>query len=194
MPGGERDVSSSWHPSPADYPDDDTALMTRLRAGDDTALSEIHQRHVRAVHLLVRGQLDSEADAEEVTQSAFLLLWRRCRRIDLVGSSCLPWLLVAAQAQVRSVSRHARRSGPAGTEGGSAAEREERRELARQRALQRVSPILATLSAADQEVFDLCVAGGLSYKKGAHRVRSGYPAAGDRFSRVRRSLRNRRGW
>ena len=44
---------SAWGRWSGDYPRDDTALLDRLRAGDDSALSALHERHVRVVHGVV---------------------------------------------------------------------------------------------------------------------------------------------
>lgn len=80
--------SPGRHPT-GDYPRHDTALLDRLRAGDDSALSALHERHVRAVYGVVADRLGAQPVAVDVTHDVFLMLWRKSRRIKLAGTSCL---------------------------------------------------------------------------------------------------------
>ena len=181
------------HLASADHVEDDMPLFLRLRDGDDTALSELHERHVRAVYLLTRSKLDSASDAEEVTQDAFLLLWRKCRRIDLAGTSCLPWLLTTANYLALNVQRASRRRTQRVTtalsEDDLASPREVDAEVARNMELEQVRRIVAALPQIDQDVFRLCMVEGLSYKQAAHHLRTSHSAVRNRLSRVRGSLR-----
>lgn len=177
----------------ADRVEDDRPLLRRLRDGDDTALSELHDRHVRAVYLLARSNVDSASDAEEVTQDAFLLLWRKCRRIDLAGTSCLPWLLTTANYLALNVQRASRRLTQRVTtalsEDDLTSPREVDAEAARNLELEQVGRIVAALPQIDQDVFRLCVVEGLSYKQAAYQLRTSHSAVRNRLSRVRGALR-----
>ena len=53
--------------------------------------------------------VDARHDAEDVTASAFLELWRRRADVRLVEGSVLPWLLVTATNLGRNTARGTRR-------------------------------------------------------------------------------------
>ncbi len=56
---------------------DDDRLVARIAAGDRRAFAEVMERHVDRVLGLARRVLQSEADAEEVTQEVFLTVWQK---------------------------------------------------------------------------------------------------------------------
>lgn len=180
---------------PADVPrddrTDDTVLLQRLCDGDDTALSTLHERHARAVYLVARSHLASSSDAEEATQDAFLLLWRKCRHIELAGTSCLPWLLTTAHYLARNsrraYARRARHFTRVETDLPSGQEVES--EALRRIDLRHVEQIVASLPQIDQDVFRLCMVEGLSYKQAAYQLRTSHAVVRNRLSRVRGTLR-----
>ena len=171
---------SAWGRWSGDYPRDDTALLVRLRAGDDSALSALHERHVRVVHGVVTDLVAAQPDAEEVTHDAFLTLWRKSGRITFVGASCLPWLVVTADTRARELARPDRPS----RRRRAAAHRPDRAgELADSRGSdgwREVQRVVATLTWPDREVFRLCADEGLSYRQAVRRVSD---SVGDRRGR-----------
>ena len=52
-------------------------MVARIAAGDRRAFAEVMERHVDQVLALARRVLQSEADAEEVTQEVFLTVWQK---------------------------------------------------------------------------------------------------------------------
>src|SRR5437773_6201367 len=54
---------------------DDDDLVTRVAAGDDTALRELFGRHAPWLAVRLRGVLPA-ADVEDVLQETFLAAWR----------------------------------------------------------------------------------------------------------------------
>jgi len=56
---------------------DDDRLVARIADGDRRAFAEVMERHVDRVLGLARRVLQSEADAEEVTQEVFLTVWQK---------------------------------------------------------------------------------------------------------------------
>ncbi len=52
--------------------EDEDKLVDRLRAGDRKAFGDVVARHRAQIFRLVRGYLDHDAEAEDVTQQAFL--------------------------------------------------------------------------------------------------------------------------
>lgn len=60
----------------------DTALLARLQAGDEDALSELMGRHERRLYGIAYGYLRNSEDALEVVQDAFVKLYQQAERID----------------------------------------------------------------------------------------------------------------
>ncbi|MEM9471807.1 MAG: sigma-70 family RNA polymerase sigma factor [Pseudomonadota bacterium] len=67
-----QDTSAAGGASPAV----DVALLDRIVAGDETAFSALVDRHYSLVFRLSARVLGNAADAEDVTQEAFVKLWR----------------------------------------------------------------------------------------------------------------------
>lgn len=52
--------------------DADLALVRALQSGDDSALDQLMDRHQEALFRFIRGYVQNEADASELTQEAFV--------------------------------------------------------------------------------------------------------------------------
>jgi RNA polymerase sigma-70 factor (ECF subfamily) len=92
-------------------PSDDRALVERIAMGDETAFAAAYDRHSNLLFgSLVRFLGDRDA-AAEVTQDAFLALWRRAAQFDATAGSLSAWLLGIARHRAidrfRSESRRA---------------------------------------------------------------------------------------
>jgi RNA polymerase sigma-70 factor (ECF subfamily) len=57
--------------------DSDDALMERVRARDQAAFNRLIARHLSAIHGYLLRLTHSRADADELTQEAFLRVWSR---------------------------------------------------------------------------------------------------------------------
>jgi RNA polymerase sigma-70 factor, ECF subfamily len=79
----------------------DAVLMSEVARGDQGALREIYRRHAPAVWGLARRVTNDPHQAEEVSQTVFLNLWRSPERFDPSRGALRSWLL--AQAHGRSV-------------------------------------------------------------------------------------------
>lgn len=55
---------------------DDAALMRRIQRGDTAAFGRLYDRHATAVYSVARRILRDPAGAEDVTQEAFISMWR----------------------------------------------------------------------------------------------------------------------
>jgi len=89
--------------SVAGQPVPDSALIERIMAQDENALSAVYDRYSGMVFsVLVRILKDSQA-AEEVLQDLFLQLWREAQRFDSSRGSLPAWLMVIARN--RAISR-----------------------------------------------------------------------------------------
>ena len=87
-------------------PTSDSALVARLRAGDDRAFREIYLRHEPLVRTIVRARLGAQGDPADAVQDVFATAWTRLG--GLRDPACLrPWL---AQIARRTAIDHGRRA------------------------------------------------------------------------------------
>ena len=75
----------------------DVDLLARAQRGDRDAFAALYDRHVRPVYWQAYSVVHGNEVAEDVTQEAFVTMWRRIRDIECVDDSVLPWLLVTAK-------------------------------------------------------------------------------------------------
>src|SRR4051812_47196923 len=89
--------------------DSDGELLERLALGDDAAFECLFMRHHGRVYRVVYGLVDRRDMAEDVTQEAFLELYRQPP--VLRGGGSLPaWLCRVALNRCRNLMRGERRS------------------------------------------------------------------------------------
>lgn len=81
--------------STADLP----ALVARSAQGDKDAFAEIYAVAAPRLFGVVHRMLGDRAQAEEVTQEAFLMIWRTCSRFDPRRGSPMSWMLTIARAR-----------------------------------------------------------------------------------------------
>lgn len=77
---------------PAD-PAADAELLSRIRAGDRTAVDDLYERFRRPAFALARRILVDESLAEDVVQEVFLSVWRDPSAYDRARGSLSSWLL-----------------------------------------------------------------------------------------------------
>jgi len=164
----------------------DAELLQRAGSGAQAAFAEVVHRHSGPLYAVAYRRLESAADAEEVAQDAFVLLWRKRRQVRLVGDSALPWLIVTVKhlaanrrrARIRR-SIHEAEALPAPPaafeEDGAVAD------LLR-RAFDALPPL-------DAQVARLCLAEDVTYAEAAARLGLTEHAVRNRLSRARARLR-----
>ncbi|MGC2617497.1 MAG: sigma-70 family RNA polymerase sigma factor [Acidobacteriaceae bacterium] len=80
----------------------DSALVERMMAGDESALSALYDRYSGMLFaMLVRILHDPQA-AEEILQDMFLQLWRGAARFDANRGSLPAWLMVIGRNRALS--------------------------------------------------------------------------------------------
>lgn len=89
--------------------DDEAALWQRLRAGDESALGELFDRHEARLFRHACRLLTDREDAKDAVAVAFFELWRKRASVRLVDGSPLPWLLTTVAFAARNLERSARR-------------------------------------------------------------------------------------
>ncbi|MFC7491012.1 MULTISPECIES: ECF RNA polymerase sigma factor SigK [unclassified Knoellia] len=72
------------------------ALLTRSARGDESAFAQLYDATAARIHGLVVRVVRDRAQSEEVTQEAFLDIWRHCTRFDPSRGSPLSWMLTIA--------------------------------------------------------------------------------------------------
>jgi RNA polymerase sigma-70 factor, ECF subfamily len=71
----------------------DAQLMVRVAQDDALAFEELYRRHSRQAFRVAVRMVRHSAAAEDVTQEAFLSLWRSAARYEPTRSSLKSWLL-----------------------------------------------------------------------------------------------------
>ena len=84
-------------------PVSDSALIEKMIAGDEAALSTMYDRYSPMLFGVLMRILRDEQAAEEVLQDLFLQLWRNAKRFDASRGSLAGWLLVIGRN--RAISR-----------------------------------------------------------------------------------------
>lgn len=83
----------------------ETLLWSRSLLGDGEAFGALFDEHRDRVFRHAYRLVMDRRDAEDVTATAFLELWRRRSSVRMVNESVLPWLLVTATKAARNVRR-----------------------------------------------------------------------------------------
>ena len=168
----------------ASAPSDRVLLAAAGRAAEP-AFKQVMRRHSGVVYAVAFRQVGTVADAEELVQDAFVLLWTKRARLRFVGESALPWLIVTvkhlAANRRRALQRRQRHEAGDAALDLAAVESPEVDDYI-QRAFDRLPEL-------DALVARLCLVEDLSYAEAA--VRSGLTesAVRNRLSRTRGRLR-----
>ena len=70
---------------------DDMRLVSRIRAGDQQAMSELYDRYAKVVYAVALRVLQDAGAAEDVLQDVFLQLWRNPDAFDASRGSLGAW-------------------------------------------------------------------------------------------------------
>jgi RNA polymerase sigma-70 factor (ECF subfamily) len=81
----------------APNPKDDAALISRLRAGDQSAMADLYDRYSGVIYGVALRVLANTTAAEDVVQEIFLQLWRNPQAFDSDRGRLAPWLAVIAR-------------------------------------------------------------------------------------------------
>jgi len=161
----------------------DRRVWERVLAGDSREFGVLFDRHRDRVFRHLLAPAGSVTDAEDLTATVFLELWRRRGSVRFVDDSLLPWLLVTAGNVARNATRARRRYRlflarlphpdtvqDAAETAASALALDER---------------LAALPAADRRLITLTALEGFTLREASEAVGISYPAAKMRMSRIR---------
>lgn len=71
----------------------DEALLERIQSREVAALDELYERYKRPAFALAYRMVSSREVAEEVTQDAFMSVWRQAATYNVRAGKVRPWLL-----------------------------------------------------------------------------------------------------
>jgi RNA polymerase sigma-70 factor, ECF subfamily len=78
-------------------PNQDEALIERIRFGDETAMADMYDRYSGIVYGVALRVLGDTGAAEDVLQEVFLQLWRNPQAFDANRGKLSSWLAVIAR-------------------------------------------------------------------------------------------------
>jgi RNA polymerase sigma-70 factor, ECF subfamily len=146
----------------------DEDVMQLVRRGDARAFEIIYERHSAAAFSLAYRMMGTRSGAEDVTQDAFLSLWRSGARYDRARGSVRTWVLGivhhrAIDALRRATVHARRRAGDEGIEERFEATERTDVEAARREEAGTVRDALSTLPADQCQVIELAYFGGFTH-------------------------------
>ena len=146
----------------------DEDVMQLVRRGDARAFEVIYERHSAAAFSLAYRMMGTRSGAEDVTQDAFLSLWRSGARYDAARGSVRTWVLGivhnrAIDALRRATVHDRRRTGDEGIEERFEAPERTDVEAARREEAGNVRGALSVLPADQSQVIELAYFGGFTH-------------------------------
>ena len=146
----------------------DEDVMQLMRRGDARAFEVIYERHSPAAFSLAYRMMGTRAGAEDVTQEAFLSLWRSGARYDRARGSVRTWVLGivhhrAIDALRRATVHDRRRAGDEGIEERFEARERTDVEAARREEAGAVRGALSSLPSDQVQVIELAYFGGFTH-------------------------------
>jgi RNA polymerase sigma-70 factor, ECF subfamily len=146
----------------------DEDVMQLVRRGDARAFEVVYERHSAAAFSLAYRMMGTRAGAEDVTQEAFLSMWRSGARYDRARGSVRTWVLGivhhrAIDALRRATVHDKRRAGDEGIEERFEARERTDVEAARREEAGTVRNALGSLPADQCQVIELAYFGGFTH-------------------------------
>ena len=148
----------------------DEEVMHLVQEGDPRAFELLYDRHGGAAFSLAYRMLGDRTGAEDVSQEAFLSIWRSRLRYQADRGSVRTWVLGivhhrAIDALRRNIVHDRRRSSAEGIEERFEADERTDVEAARREEARSVKAALGTLPAEQSRVIELAYFGGFSHSK-----------------------------
>jgi RNA polymerase sigma-70 factor, ECF subfamily len=164
----------------------DIALVARMAAGDEAALTEFYDRHKAAVRGWLR-RIVGDADADDMLHEVFLCVWRRARHYQSGRASVRAWLGWIARNKAIDCLRRRKRQALALAE----LEHDVPSPPSTGRVLDatRASALVAALPAEQRTTLEQAFLGGLSYSEIAIREHVALGTVKSRAARAMRTIR-----
>ena len=142
-------------------------LLRSSSRGDQSAFARLYDATSARVHGLVLRVVRDPAQAEEVTQEAFLEVWRTAARFDSTRGSALSWLMTIghrkAVDRVRAAEASSRRETKYHDQTQPVAHDETAEAVTATLEAQRVRHAMESLTAAQREAIGLAYFGGYTH-------------------------------
>jgi RNA polymerase sigma-70 factor (ECF subfamily) len=148
----------------------DEEIMQLVQAGDPRAFELLYDRHGGAAFSLAYRMVGNRASAEDITQEAFLSIWRSRLRYDQARGSVRTWVLGIVHNRAidglrRSLVHDRRREAIAGMEDRFEARDRTEVEAARREEARSVRSALDTLPEDQRRTIELAYFGGFSHSQ-----------------------------
>jgi RNA polymerase sigma-70 factor (ECF subfamily) len=148
----------------------DEEMMPLVQAGDPRAFELLYDRHGGAAFSLAYRMVGNWASAEDITQEAFLSIWRSRLRYDQARGSVRTWVLGIVHNRAidglrRSVVHDRRRETVEGLEERFEARERTDVEAARREEARTVRSALDTLPEDQRRTIELAYFGGFSHSQ-----------------------------
>src|SRR4029079_4545551 len=152
----------------------DEDVMQLVRRGDARAFEIVYERHSAAAFSLAYRMMGTRSRAEDVTQDAFLSLWRSGARYDRTRGSVRTWVLGIVHHRAIDYLRRAtvhdkRRASDAGMEERFEARERREAEVARRDEARTVRSAMGELPSEQSQVIELAYFGGFTHSEIAER-------------------------
>lgn len=171
----------------------DSDLWAAALVGDAVSFGLLFNRHRDRVFRHASRLAETRQDAEDITATAFLELWRRRSDVRLVQGSVRPWLLTAATLTSRNLTRTRRRYRRLLARLPRQADSPDPGRLLLEESMigvdSRLRGALRLLGDVDLALFALVALEGYSIREAADTVGLRVPAAKSRLQRARVRLR-----
>jgi RNA polymerase sigma-70 factor (ECF subfamily) len=149
----------------------DAALISRVVAGDDSALAMLYDRYAGVVYSTARRILDDVGAAEEILQDIFYHFWRTASSFDPARGSLAGWLLVSARNRAIDRLRRRDRTATEGLgEGQVALPFHLESQISQNEMISKVRSVLATLAPPQREALELAYFQGMTHSEIARRT------------------------
>ena len=158
----------------AEDADEVTALLQRVREGEQEAFAGLYDRTAARVFGMVRRVVHDPQLAEDVTQEVFVEVWRTAARFDPARGSAISWLLTVAHRRavdrVRSEQAARNRNDKVGRRDVERPADDVVEEVERTLDHDRVRGALDVLSPVQREAVELAYYGGNTHREVARRL------------------------
>lgn len=141
---------------------DETALIARIRAGDDSAMGDLYDHYSGVVYGVALRVLGNTTAAEDVVQEVFLQLWRNPQAFHAERGRLAPWLAVIARNRAIDVLRK-RQPEDDIQELPIASSLDLEEEAVRKMAVDKVRGVLAQLPAEQRKALEMAYFEGLTH-------------------------------
>jgi RNA polymerase sigma-70 factor, ECF subfamily len=142
----------------------DLAIVTGLKAGDQSAMAELYDRYSSVVYAIALRVLGDTGAAEDVLQEIFLQLWRNPGAFDGARGSLGAWLAVIARNRAIDSLRKRRPETDIEDVVISVAP-DLANEAERSRAAEKIRRVLGTMPAPQRSALEMAYFEGLSHSE-----------------------------